>query len=76
MQIHIFLFKSGLSKIEHTQLMFGAKNKTIYCARKKPKQICMHLDTMLEGSSFLRGQDVAHHGQWKDEHFLGVPLLR
>lgn len=62
-QMHSFLFKSGLSKIEHTQLTFGINNKMINCA-------------MLGGSSFLRGQDVAHHNQWKDEHFLGVPLLR
>jgi len=36
----------------------------------------MHHDTMLEGSSFLRGQDVALQSPQKDEQFLGAPLLR
>lgn len=71
MQTYAFLLRSGLRKTEHIQFVFGANKKVFNCARKKnPKQVSMYLDTVLEGSSLLREQDVAHHSQWKGKHFF------
>lgn len=76
MQMYAFLFRTGLRNTEDNQFMFGVNNDVIkkkMCQKKtnqKPKQLCMYLDTVLEGSSLLREQNVAHHSQWKVEPFL------